>query len=76
MSALILLAAMLTLGYARAPIGIDESLRPAYAWTQNTSTVCDIIETCYTFLLEHQMIGTKWDLPFHFYRPSIQVLFE
>lgn len=24
------------------------------------------------FLLSHQMIGTKWGLPYHFYRPSLQ----
>ena len=39
---------------------------------KNCSTVCAIVDTCYEYLLEHQMIGTKWDLPFHFYRPSLE----
>jgi hypothetical protein len=39
---------------------------------QNTSTIAAIVETCYNFLISHQMIGEKWGLPFHFYRPSLQ----
>ena len=39
---------------------------------QNTSTVPQIVSTAYDFLESHQLTGTKWGLPFHFYRPSLQ----
>jgi hypothetical protein len=37
---------------------------------QNTSTPAQIVDTAYKFLINHTMIGTKWGLPFHFYKPA------
>ena len=31
----------------------------------------NIVNQCYEYLESHLCEGTKWDLPFHFYRPSI-----
>lgn len=42
------------------------------AQPQNTSSPQAIVDTCYAFLLSHQLIGTKWGLPYHFYRPSLE----
>jgi hypothetical protein len=42
---------------ARPPLGSRAAPTSRPHVTQNTSTVCGIIETCYMFLLEHQMIG-------------------
>ena len=39
---------------------------------QNTSTIPGIIDTCYAFLESHLCQGTKWDLGFHFYEPSLE----
>lgn len=39
---------------------------------QNTSTIQGIKDTCYAFLEEHLCEGEKWNLPFHFYRPSLE----
>ena len=49
---------LLGLVQARPPIGREETARQ-YRAAQNTSTVCDIIDTCYMFLQEHQMIGMR-----------------
>jgi hypothetical protein len=39
---------------------------------QNTSTVEGIIDTCYSFLESHLCQGEKWNMSYHFYRPSIE----
>jgi hypothetical protein len=39
--------------------------------SQNTSTIAGIKDTCYYFLDLHLCKGTKWDKPFHFYKPSV-----
>eukprot|EP01120_Amphizonella_sp_Union-15-10_P015997 TRINITY_DN8322_c0_g1_i2.p1 TRINITY_DN8322_c0_g1~~TRINITY_DN8322_c0_g1_i2.p1 ORF type:complete len:465 (-),score=75.46 TRINITY_DN8322_c0_g1_i2:20-1414(-) len=49
----------------------DEKTNNLYL-SQNTSNVQEIIQTCHHFLFLHTMIGEKWGLPFHFYRPSLE----
>ena len=36
------------------------------------TTMAGIIDTCYYYLTLHECTGSKWDLNFHFYRPSLE----
>ena len=31
----------------------------------------ELVEDCYARLLSHKMVGRKWGLPYHFYRPAL-----
>jgi hypothetical protein len=39
---------------------------------QNTSTIEEIVNTCYSFLESHLCEGTKWGKSYHFYRPALE----
>ncbi len=32
----------------------------------------EVVEECYSYLQAHECSGKLWDMPFHFYRPSLQ----
>jgi hypothetical protein len=57
--------------YGRPEIGFDYATTQ-YNTSRETSSVCAIIDTCYTYLEEHLMLGRKWGLDFHYYRPALQ----
>eukprot|EP01062_Namystynia_karyoxenos_P066248 TRINITY_DN60210_c0_g1_i1.p2 TRINITY_DN60210_c0_g1~~TRINITY_DN60210_c0_g1_i1.p2 ORF type:complete len:484 (+),score=144.07 TRINITY_DN60210_c0_g1_i1:70-1452(+) len=39
---------------------------------QNTSTRAEIVNTCYRLLESHECRGSRWGLPYHFYRPALE----
>jgi hypothetical protein len=35
-------------------------------------SVTEIVDSAYQYLESHEMLGEKWGLPFHYYRPALQ----
>jgi hypothetical protein len=38
---------------------------------QTFRDIPELMEACYTCLKSHEMVGTKWDKQYHFYRPAL-----
>jgi hypothetical protein len=39
--------------------------------TKAKYSLSEVVDLCYSYLESHLCEGTKWDLPYHFYRPSL-----
>jgi hypothetical protein len=52
--------------------GLISAEESSFATKQNTSTVEEIVNTCYQFLESHLCEGKKWGKNYHFYRPALE----